>query len=154
MLAAPPATTITDLAVGFADVCGFTTLSRFVDLPHLELVVQAFEEVCAGALGDRAEIVKPVGDGVLYAMPSADDAVEAAVRLVAAARGVHAAAAGARRRRVRLGAGAAARLLRSRREPGQPTRGRGPARRGGGVGGSPRRGTGAAGRGGASRAGS
>ena len=86
VLAAPPATTITELAVGFADVCGFTTLSRFVDLPHLELVVQSFEDVCAGALGDRSEIMKSVGDGMLYAMPSADDAVAAAVRLVAAAR--------------------------------------------------------------------
>ena len=80
VLAAPPATTITELAVGFADVCGFTTLSRFVDLPHLELVVQSFEDVCAGALGDRSEIMKSVGDGMLYAMPSADDAVAAAVR--------------------------------------------------------------------------
>lgn len=86
VLAAPPATTITELAVGFADLCGFTTLSRFVDLPHLELVVQSFEDVCASALGDRAEIVKAVGDGVLYAMSSADDAVATAVRLVAAAR--------------------------------------------------------------------
>jgi len=86
VLAAPPATTITELAVGFADVCGFTTLSRFVDLPRLDLVVQSFEDVCAGALGDSAEIVKPVGDGVLYAMGSADDAVAVAVRLVAAAR--------------------------------------------------------------------
>jgi len=86
VLTAPLATTITELAVGFADVCGFTTLSRFVDLPHLELVVQSFEDVCAGALGDRAVIVKPVGDGVLYAMPSPDDAVAAAVRIVAAAR--------------------------------------------------------------------
>lgn len=84
-LAAPPATTITELAVGFADVCGFTTLSRFVDLPHLELVVQSFEDVCAGALGAATEIVKPVGDGLLYAMPSADHAVAVAVRLVAAA---------------------------------------------------------------------
>jgi len=86
VLAAPSATTITELAVGFADVCGFTTLSRFVDLPHLELVVQSFEDVSAGALADRAEIVKPVGDGVLFAMPSPDDAVAAALRLLAAAR--------------------------------------------------------------------
>jgi adenylate cyclase len=86
VLAAPAAAAIAELAVGFADVCGFTTFSRVVDLPHLELVVQSFEEVWAGALGDRAEMVKPVGDGVLYAMPSADDAIAAAVRLVAAAR--------------------------------------------------------------------
>jgi adenylate cyclase len=85
VLAAPPPT-VTDLAVGFADVCGFTTLSRFVDLPHLGLVVQSFEDACADALGDRAEIVKPVGDGVLYALPSTDDAVDVAVRIVAAAR--------------------------------------------------------------------
>ena len=84
--AAPPAAMVTELAVGFADVCDFTTLSRFVDLPHLELVVRSFEDVCAGALRGRAEIVKPVGDGVLYAMPAADDAVAAGVRLVAAAR--------------------------------------------------------------------
>ena len=79
-------TTVTELAVGFADVCGFTTLSRFVDLPHLELVVRSFENVWAGALQDRAAIVKPVGDGVLYAMPATDDAVAAGVRLVNAAR--------------------------------------------------------------------
>jgi adenylate cyclase len=86
VLAVPPATSISELAVGFADVCDFTTLSRLVDLPHLELVVEAFEEVCAIALGDRAQIMKPVGDGVLYAMPSPDDALAAAARLVAAAR--------------------------------------------------------------------
>jgi adenylate cyclase len=86
-LAEPSATSVTELAVGFADVCGFTTLSRYADVPHLDLVVRSFEDVCAGALGDRAEIVKPVGDGVLYAMPAADDAVAAGVRLVSAARG-------------------------------------------------------------------
>jgi adenylate cyclase len=82
----PPSMSIAELAVGFADVCGFTKLSRFVDLPHLELVLRSFEEVCARALGDRAVIVKPVGDGVLFAMPEAEDAVDAAVQLVGAAR--------------------------------------------------------------------
>ena len=83
---APSPMTVTELAVGFADVCGFTSLSRFVDLPHLELVVQSFEDVCASALGDRAQIVKLAGDGVLYALPAVDDAVSASVHLVAAAR--------------------------------------------------------------------
>ena len=86
VLTSPSPMTVTELAVGFADVCGFTTLSRFVDLPHLELVVQSFEDVCARTLGDRAESVKPAGDGVLYAMPAADDAVSAALELVGAAR--------------------------------------------------------------------
>ena len=85
-IAAPPSMSIAELAVGFADVCGFTRLSRFVDLPHLDLVLRSFEEVCAAALGDRAVVVKPIGDGVLFAMPEAEDAVDAAVQLVAAAR--------------------------------------------------------------------
>ena len=143
VLTAPSAMTVTELAVGFADICGFTTLSRFVDLPHLELVVQSFEDVCAGALGDRAEIVKPVGDGVLYAMPAADDAVVGSGTARGCRARVHGAAAGACRPRLRLGADAATRLLRSRREPGEPARGRGLAGRGGGVGCSARRGTGA-----------
>jgi class 3 adenylate cyclase len=86
LLAPNPATTIAQMAVGFADMCGFTTLSRFLDLPHLELVVASFEELCDDALGGRADVVKPVGDGVLYAMESVEDAVASALRLAAAAR--------------------------------------------------------------------
>jgi adenylate cyclase len=61
-----------DLAVGFADVVGYTSLSARVDPAGLEEVIEAFETRCytvAGTL-DGVQLVKFLGDAVMLVATS------------------------------------------------------------------------------------
>lgn len=70
------------LSVGFADMVGYTRLSRRLPEDQLARLVQRFEAVSSdivAAAGGR--LVKSVGDEVLFVAAAADEAAEIAVRL-------------------------------------------------------------------------
>lgn len=73
------------MAVGFADLVGFTRLSRHVDQDELERVIERFEAVAqesATAVGGR--IVKTIGDEVMFVADEAAQAAEMALAMVEA----------------------------------------------------------------------
>lgn len=65
-----------ELVVGFADLVGFTSLSRTLRTDELAAVVEGFESRAAEVIAvHRGRVVKTMGDGVLFV---ADDAVSGA----------------------------------------------------------------------------
>lgn len=67
----------TELAVGFVDMAGFTTLTRRSTEVELRDVLTAFEELATDAVvGHGGQIVKTIGDEILYV---ADDAASGAL---------------------------------------------------------------------------
>jgi adenylate cyclase len=73
------------MAVGFADMVGFTLLSQHLDDDELASVVARFEELAHDtvlALGGR--IVKMIGDEVMFVVPSATAAADIGLSLAEA----------------------------------------------------------------------
>ena len=79
-------TDVTQLAVGFVDIVGFTSRSK--EMSDLELVtwIEHFEAECSAAVNDHGgRVIKNIGDEVLFV---ADDAAQAAeVALILTSRG-------------------------------------------------------------------
>src|SRR2546423_10166382 len=76
---------VADMAIGFADLVGFTALSQQLSEGALADVVARFEELAydtIGAMGGR--VVKMIGDEVMFAVDSVDDAATVALALSAA----------------------------------------------------------------------
>jgi class 3 adenylate cyclase len=74
------------LAVGFADLCGFTGMTQKLRMDELSQLMSGFESVAADVVSDHdARIVKFIGDAVMYVAPDPVSAVAAAEDLVAAA---------------------------------------------------------------------
>jgi class 3 adenylate cyclase len=72
------------LAVGFADLTGFTAMSQVATSNELGRMLDAFEAVATDAVhGAGGRVVKFIGDAVMYVHPSAAEAVSIARRLVA-----------------------------------------------------------------------
>lgn len=70
------------LVVGFADIVGFTSLSRTIDETELRSLLEHFETVCTDVVArHRGRIVKTLGDEVLFVCDRADAAVEIAFDL-------------------------------------------------------------------------
>lgn len=70
------------LTVGFADMVGYTRLSRRLPEDELARLVQRFESVSADIVAaGGGRLVKTVGDEVLFVATSADEAAEIAIRL-------------------------------------------------------------------------
>jgi adenylate cyclase len=70
------------MAVGFADMVGFTALSQHLGDEQLAAVVARFEELAHDAvvaLGGR--VVKMIGDEVMFVVPTATDAAEIGLSL-------------------------------------------------------------------------
>lgn len=68
--------------VGFADMVGFTRLSRQMEDADLASLVERFEAVSADVVAAcGAQLVKTVGDEVLFVSASAEQAAETALRL-------------------------------------------------------------------------
>jgi adenylate cyclase len=66
-----------ELAVGFADLVGYTTRSRGMGGPELGRMVEDFESTAAEVIArHRGRVVKTVGDGVLFTAATAAQAVE------------------------------------------------------------------------------
>jgi len=73
-------------AVGFADMAGFTTFTRTATEAQLREVLTAFETLTTEIVASHGgQIVKTIGDEVLFVCDRADGAAEIAVELLAAA---------------------------------------------------------------------
>ncbi|MDP9428004.1 MAG: adenylate/guanylate cyclase domain-containing protein [Actinomycetota bacterium] len=71
-----------ELAVGFADLVGYTTRSRGMGGRELGAMVEDFESTAAEVIArHHGRVVKTVGDGVLYTAVSPIDAVEIGLEL-------------------------------------------------------------------------
>ena len=71
-----------ELAVGFADLVGYTSRTRGMGGRELGAMVEDFEGLAADVIArHHGRVVKTVGDGVLYTCAAAADAVEIALRL-------------------------------------------------------------------------
>jgi adenylate cyclase len=71
-----------ELAVGFADLVGYTTRSRGMGGRELGVMVEAFEATASEVIArSHGRVVKTVGDGVLYTAASAVDAAEIGLTL-------------------------------------------------------------------------
>lgn len=68
--------------VGFADIVGYTTTTRHSDIDELSALLEAFEEDAAETIAScRGQVVKMVGDEVLFVATDPADAAEIALRL-------------------------------------------------------------------------
>jgi adenylate cyclase len=82
LLAATGAGDRRELAVGFADLVGYTSRSRGMGGRELGAMVEDFESTVAEVIARHSgRVVKTVGDGVLFTAASAVDAVEIALEL-------------------------------------------------------------------------
>jgi adenylate cyclase len=73
----------TRLAVGFADLVGFTRLSRHLEELDLARLVDRFEGRSADLVtAGRGRVVKTLGDSVMFVADSAPEAAEIALQLV------------------------------------------------------------------------
>jgi adenylate cyclase len=71
-----------ELAVGFADLVGYTSRSRGMGGRELGAMIEDFESTAAEVIAlHRGRVVKTVGDGVLFTAGSAVDAMEIALDL-------------------------------------------------------------------------
>ncbi|HEY8583080.1 MAG TPA: adenylate cyclase regulatory domain-containing protein [Capillimicrobium sp.] len=73
------------VAVGFADLVGFTRLGEEVEAPELGAVAGRLEELAAEAVCLPVRVVKTIGDAVMLAAPDPDALLESALALVEAA---------------------------------------------------------------------
>ncbi|MGV9633192.1 adenylate/guanylate cyclase domain-containing protein [Nocardia rhamnosiphila] len=70
------------LAVGFADMVGYTRLTRHLHPSELAMLLEAFESTTAAAITENGGwVVKHVGDEVMFAAESARDAARIAVAI-------------------------------------------------------------------------
>ncbi|MFI9269142.1 adenylate/guanylate cyclase domain-containing protein [Kitasatospora sp. NPDC052896] len=71
------------LAVGFADLVGFTRLSRRLEEEELGSLVETFESTCADLIaGQGGRLIKTLGDEILYVSEDPVTAAEIALSLV------------------------------------------------------------------------
>jgi adenylate cyclase len=71
-----------ELAVGFADLVGYTSRSRGMGGRELGAMIEDFESIAAEVIArHHGRVVKTVGDGVLFTAGSAVDAVEIGLEL-------------------------------------------------------------------------
>lgn len=70
------------LAVGFADIVGYTSTTRRLELDELGQLLDSFEDEAAEAVAAcHGRVVKTVGDEVMFVADSASDAADIALRL-------------------------------------------------------------------------
>jgi adenylate cyclase len=68
--------------VGFADIVGFTTITRHSDVDELSALLEAFEKDASDTIAAHyGRLVKTVGDEVLFVADTARDAAEIALHL-------------------------------------------------------------------------
>jgi adenylate cyclase len=71
------------LVVGFADLVGFTRLSRYVDAEELEAIVDRFESTAHDLVTEfGGRVVKTIGDEVMFVADDVERAVEIGLRLI------------------------------------------------------------------------
>jgi len=88
ILVAPPGElAAATMTVGFADIVGYRTVARHSDSADLAALLEAFEEDTCGAVGsNHGQVVKMVGDEVLFVTGQPADAAEIALRLTSPGR--------------------------------------------------------------------
>jgi adenylate cyclase len=70
------------MVVGFADIVGFTTLSRSISEDDLARLVERFESTTAGVIAEHnGRVVKTIGDEVLFVVQRPADAADIALAL-------------------------------------------------------------------------
>jgi class 3 adenylate cyclase len=81
--AAPSTTNTVDLAIGFADLSGYTSLSGRLDADALVAMIDAFESTAFDLVaGAGASVVKRMGDAIMFITPAPGVACELALNLV------------------------------------------------------------------------
>jgi adenylate cyclase len=71
------------MAVGFADLVGFTSLTRQTDETDLAVLVDRFEGIATDVIAEQGgRIIKTVGDEVMFAADDAATAAEIALQLL------------------------------------------------------------------------
>jgi adenylate cyclase len=74
-----------DLVIGFADLVGYTTLSRGLSGSALAALIRRFEELLGEAVSaGRGRVVKLIGDGAMFVSEDAGAACEIGLELCAA----------------------------------------------------------------------
>ncbi|KAA8886966.1 adenylate/guanylate cyclase domain-containing protein [Nocardia colli] len=74
--------TLRDLAVGFADMVGYTRLTRHLHPDELSLLLESFESTTTAAITENGGwVVKNVGDEVMFAANSAANAARIALAI-------------------------------------------------------------------------
>ena len=70
------------LTVGFADLAGYTTLSRQLGIDELSAVLEEFETLTADLVAEQhGQVIKTIGDEVLFTVPVPGAAAELASQL-------------------------------------------------------------------------
>lgn len=70
------------IIVGFADIVGYTALSRRLGLAELEELLEAFESAAHRIItAHDGQVIKSIGDAVMFTAPSAEAAAEIALEL-------------------------------------------------------------------------
>lgn len=73
--------------VGFADIVGYTTTTRHSDIEELSVLLETFEKDASDTIAaNHGQVVKTVGDEVLFVADSSTDAAEIALALADPAR--------------------------------------------------------------------
>jgi adenylate cyclase len=73
---------VATMAVGFADLVGFTSLTRHVDETELAALIEQFESVTADTVAEcGGRVIKTVGDEVMYTATDARTGAEIALRI-------------------------------------------------------------------------
>ncbi|GAB2655038.1 adenylate/guanylate cyclase domain-containing protein [Nocardia goodfellowii] len=71
-----------ELAVGFADMVGYTRLTRHLHPDELSMLLEAFESTTTAAITDNGGwVIKNVGDEVMFAAETAADAARIALAI-------------------------------------------------------------------------
>ncbi|MGC5247147.1 adenylate/guanylate cyclase domain-containing protein [Gordonia sp. DT219] len=71
-----------DLVVGFADIVGYTSLSRRIGMGELEDLLEKFEERTFDIVTDRGgQVIKTLGDAVMFSFEAAGGAAAAALAI-------------------------------------------------------------------------
>ncbi|MGW4241259.1 adenylate/guanylate cyclase domain-containing protein [Nocardia sp. NPDC004722] len=82
--------TLRELAVGFADMVGYTRLTRHLEADELSALLEAFETATSNAIvAHGGWVIKNVGDEVMFAARSADDGARIALAVQEAAIASH-----------------------------------------------------------------
>jgi adenylate cyclase len=84
-LANPDDVVARTMVVGFADLVGYTTLTRHADEDELARIIGAFESVASDVIAEQGgRVVKTVGDEVMFAVDEPAVGAEIALRLLEA----------------------------------------------------------------------
>ncbi len=72
----------TEVVIGFADIVGYTSLTRRLGLHELEDLLETFESAAHQVVtGHDGQVIKTIGDAVMFTASTPADAAEIALRL-------------------------------------------------------------------------